>query len=141
MYCAGEGPDGNFLGKEWAERDCANTVRSAVRENAAIGLCTILCTVAANASAGEDGLVMNWESSAAKVLQRVLMEETNKYVFAFAHEAVRRLSWSACSSSDIWGPIWTKFESNGTRWHPPHFQVEHSHVSEPSEVYFIGGGR
>jgi hypothetical protein len=148
MDCSGEGPDDNFLstaaaktaGKQWAGRDGANTVRSAVRENAAISLCMILCTVAANANMDKTAH-SDWEKSAAEVLHRVLMEETNKYVHAFAHEAVRRLSSTTCGSSDIWAPLWATFESTGTRWHPSHFQVEHSYVSEPSELFFVGGGR
>ena len=145
--CSGDGPDDEFLsnaktaGKEWAGRDGVKTIRSAVRENAAISLCMILCTVAATASADEDAQCMSWENSAAQVLQRVLMTDTNKYVHAFAHEAVRRLSASACMSrADIWGGVWTAFEGS-SRWHPPHYQVEHGYVSEPSEMFFVGGGR
>ena len=41
-----------------------------------------------------DGHSLEWESPAAQALQRVLLSDNNKYVHAFAHEAVRRLSTS-----------------------------------------------
>ena len=41
-----------------------------------------------------DGHSLEWESPAAQALQRVLLSDNNKYVHAFAHEAVRRMSTS-----------------------------------------------
>ena len=123
-----------------------------------------------------DGHSLEWESPAAQALQRVLLSDNNKYVHAFAHEAVRRLSTSVPTpvkaslyhsgrslslpllslpfilqssyqetyspeQDGIWTPVWSMFERHGGRWHPPHYQVECGYVSEPSEVFFAGGGR
>jgi hypothetical protein len=59
-----------------------------------IGFCCSSEQAAATVKNDADGHSLEWESPAAQALQRVLLSDNNKYVHAFAHEAVRRLSTS-----------------------------------------------
>jgi len=69
-FGAGEGPsDGDP--RSWSTQTRPNSVRSAVRENAAISL-AMLATVM-------DGAGDVW-GAAAPMLERVLLEDTNKFV-------------------------------------------------------------
>lgn len=58
------------------------------------------------------------EDGSVRVLGRALHQERNKFVHAFLHEAVRRLS----AATGVGAEAWASFEAS-ERWRPPHFQV------------------
>ena len=73
-------------------------------------------------------------------------EEKNKFVHAFLHESLRRLSTTAAvaptttaaaaAAAAAAAEAWAAFEAS-ERWRPPHYQVAHEFVSSlPSECLF-----
>ena len=67
-------------------------------------------------------------------------EEKNKFVHAFLHESLRRLSTTAAvahtTTAAAAAEAWAAFEAS-ERWRPPHYQVAHEFVSSlPSECLF-----
>ena len=117
FFGAGEG-QAPFHGSA-ASNGEMNSVRSAVRENAAISL-SMLATVAAEDS-DDLGLGPAWEA-AAEVLGHVLQSDLNKFVHAFAHETVRRLYAASPQAGGHFGRVWEEFEDS-ERWRPPHYQI------------------
>ena len=66
-------------------------------------------------------------------------EEKNKFVHAFLHESLRRLSTSVTpttTAAAAAAEAWAAFEAS-ERWRPPHYQVAYEFVSSlPSECLF-----
>ena len=65
------------------------------------------------------------------MIGRALHHERNKFVYAFMHETVRRIS----TTTGVGAEAWAEFEASA-RWRPPHFQVARELVSAPSEFLF-----